>query len=274
MPYLFLLLALCLMAGAIPGGRFPDEPPEIPPEPSDFPDTTKYPLPNLGNIAAHDPNILTYNNSFYLFKGGIHIPFFKAPNISGPWMTVGTVLDGPSVILKGNRTRPWSPTTIQRNGTFYCFYAVTHRGSQDSAIGVATSNDVDHGNWTDHGALINTGAGHLSYLYPYRESNAIDPSFITDQQTGKPFLIYGSYWHGIFQIPLSEDLLFVEKPHRPRASHLAFIPGQTAKRQEGSFMSYRDPYYYLWFSHGECCQFVHGFPPKKDVYVAPVHIGM
>lgn len=35
----------------------------------------------------------------------------------------------------------------------------------------------------------------------------------------------------------------------------------------GSFMSYRKPYYYLWFSHGRCCGFHNGFPSKGTEYV-------
>lgn len=231
-----------------------------------FPQTTEYPLPNLGNIVAHDPNILKFNDSYYLFKGGVHIPFFKAANISGPWEQVGTVLDGPSIIQKQNRTRPWAPTTIQRDGKFYCFYTVSRHGSRSSAIGVASTTNINEGNWTDHGSLIYTGTGHLSHLWPYTKSNAIDPAFIADQRTGKPYLTYGSFWHGIFQLPLADDLLSVENRDHPDAVNLAYVPDNRVKPIEGAFMAYREPYYYLWFSHGKCCRFYKGFPKKGHEY--------
>ena len=227
-----------------------------------FPQTTDYPLPIQGNLVAHDPNIIQHNGAYYLFKGGVHIPFFKAQNLTGPWTQVGTVLDGPSTIQKQNRTRPWAPTTIERNGKFYCFYTVSKHGSRDSAIGVATTTNIDEGNWTDHGSLIYTGKGHLSHLYPYTKSNAIDPAFITDQKTGKPYLVYGSFWRGIFQLPLADDLLSVENTEHPDARNLAFVPDVRFKPVEGAFMTYRDPYYYMWFSHGKCCRFYRGFPKK------------
>lgn len=237
------------------------------------PQTTEYPLANLGNLVVHDPNILKHNDYFYLFKGGVHIPFFRASNITGPWAKVGTVLDGPSIIQKQNRTRPWAPATIERDGTFYCFYTISQHGSRNSAIGVATTKDIDRGRWTDHGALFYTGKGRLAHLYPYTRSNAIDPAFIADQKTGKPYLIYGSFWHGIYQLPLADDLLSVENTEHPDARNLAFVPGIRVKPVEGAFMSYKEPYYYLWFSHGKCCRFFMGFPVRGLEYVAIFLLG-
>ena len=31
-------------------------------------------------------------------------------------------------------------------------------------------------------------------------------------------------------------------------------------------MSYHEPYYYMWFSHGKCCRFKRGFPPRGEEY--------
>jgi len=92
---------------------------------------------------------------------------------------------------------------------------------------------------------------------------------MTDQKTGKPYLIYGSFWHGIFQIPLKDDLLSVENTNTgsPDARNLAFVPDVRVKPVEGAFMSYREPFYYLWFSRGKCCQFYKGFPEHGKEYV-------
>ncbi|GES57485.1 arabinan endo-1 [Aspergillus terreus] len=234
--------------------------------PSIFSQTTLYPLPNQGHLAVHDPNIVHNNGAYYMFRGGVHVPILKATSLDGPWQRIGTVLDGPSLIKKENRTRPWAPTTVEYNGRFYCFYTVSRHGSRNSAIGVA-STDAIEGSWTDHGAVINTDKGPHSQIWPYTESNAIDASFITDQQSGKPYLLYGSFWHGIYQVPLATDLLSVENPDHPDAKNLAYVPDQKVKPIEGSFMSYREPYYYLWFSHGKCCRFLgKGFPVAGKEY--------
>ncbi|RAL12341.1 endo 1,5-alpha-arabinase [Aspergillus homomorphus CBS 101889] len=234
---------------------------------SPFSQTTKYPLPNAGNVAAHDPNILQHDGAYWLFKGGIHLPMYKAPTLDGPWTQLGTVLDGPSMIPKQNRSRPWAPTTVAWKNSFYCFYSISKAGSRNSAIGVATSTQLSPGSWTDHGALINTGQGNGSDISPYTDSNAIDPSFITDHASGQPYLLYGSYWHGIYLVPLAEDLLSVREPERPNATNLVYAPdGGRVKPDEGSFMSYRKPYYYAWFSHGKCCGFQKGFPAMGKEY--------
>lgn len=231
--------------------------------------TDRLPLPNLGNLVAHDPNVIQHDGNYYLFKGGHHVPIFKADSLSGPWENIGTVLDDNSIINVGNRSRPWAPTTIYKDGTFYCYYTLSTHGKRDSAIGVATTTKLDGSPWKDHGAVIRTGKGKGSGIWPFTLTNAIDASFITDQESGKSYLNYGSFWDGIWQIPLSDDLLSIVEPQEPDGVQLTFIPGQKIKPQEGSWMSYRDGYYYVWFSHGKCCKFGQGdhtFPGRGEEY--------
>ncbi|KAL4958703.1 arabinan endo-1,5-alpha-L-arabinosidase [Aspergillus stella-maris] len=232
-----------------------------------FSNTDKYPLPHQGNVAAHDPNILFYNNTYYLFKGGVRIPYFSAPSLSGPWENTGTILSGLSEIKKQNRRHPWAPDVIVWNDRFYCFYSISQSGERDSAIGLALSDEINTGNWTDHGAIIETGNGTFANVYPYNVSNAIDPAFFQDPSDGTPYLQYGSYWDGIFQLRLTENLT-VENPDSPSVDHLVYLPGNSdSKPDEGSFVSYREPYYYTWFSYGQCCQFDQlGFPKKGEEY--------
>jgi arabinan endo-1,5-alpha-L-arabinosidase len=150
---------------------------------------------------------------------------------------------------------------------FYCFYSISQAGERNSALGLASSDSIEPGNWTDHGALINTGTGKGSDVYPFNVTNAIDPAFFVDPDSGQPFLQYGSYWDGIFQLPLTDELR-VENSSSPDADHLVYLPDEKRKPNEGSYMSYRSPYYYAWFSHGQCCQFEQqGFPSKGNEYV-------
>ncbi|KAJ5652082.1 hypothetical protein N7507_009508 [Penicillium longicatenatum] len=230
--------------------------------------TDRLPLPNQGNIAAHDPNILLWENWYYLFQGGVGILIHRAQNLSGPWEDVGTVLSGPSIIHTQNRTRPWAPTTIEANGTFYCYYTLSQHGSRDSAIGVATTTSLsgESHDWTDHGAIIHTGSGKGSDVHPFSVSNAIDASFIKDNSTGQSYLNFGSFWTDIWQVPLSDDLLSLKDPSNPDAVHLTFLPQQKQRPEEGSWMSFHEGYYYAWFSHGKCCRFHKGFPGRGKEY--------
>ncbi|CAG7937239.1 unnamed protein product [Penicillium nalgiovense] len=228
--------------------------------------TNKFPLANPGNIPAHDPNIILHNEQYYLFKGGVNIPIFKSANISGPWEKLGTVLAGDSIIPKTNRTRPWAPTTIEKDGTFYCYYTVSAKGSRDSAIGVATTTSLNGSPWTDHGVLVNTGTGAGSGVWPYTITNAIDASVVFDRDSKQAYLNYGSFWHDIWQVPLEDDLLSVRDAEAPDAVQLTFIPGAKSKPEEGVWVSYRDGFYYAWFSHGKCCHFKNGFPARGKEY--------
>ncbi|KAL5042897.1 putative arabinan endo-1,5-alpha-L-arabinosidase D [Aspergillus fruticulosus] len=259
LPRLLVCLCLCLWLPLAPAKPLNAHVP--------ISDTAAYPLPNEGHVAAHDPSIIRHNEYFYLFKGGIHIPVFRASNLSGPWERLGTVLSGPSTVQKQNQRRPWAPMVTQWKNQFYCFYSISQNGKRNSAIGVATSDSIEPGGWSDHGALVNTGHGPGSAVYPFNVSNAIDPAFFADPLTGQPYLQYGSYWEGIFQVPLAEDLLSVENATRPDADHLVYLPEKKPKPNEGAFVSYRAPYYYAWFSHGQCCHFkTQGFPKEGNEY--------
>lgn len=257
---LSILLAIAAsLVAAVPAQSWSHKPSQV------YETTDKLPLANEGHLQVHDPNIIIFDDSYYLFKGGINIPIFKSANMSGPWEKIGTVLNGDSIIDKGNRSRPWAPTTIEKDGTFYCYYTLSSPGSRNSAIGVATTTQLGSA-WTDHGAIMNTGTGPGSDVYPYTITNAIDASFIMDQESGQAYLNYGSFWHDIWQVPLADDLLSVRNAEHPDAKQLTFLPHAKPKPEEGSWVSYHDGYYYAWFSHGKCCKFQNGFPKRGKEY--------
>ncbi|OAT04830.1 endo-arabinanase [Blastomyces gilchristii SLH14081] len=187
------------------------------------PEMNKYPRSNNANIYAHDPNIIKDD--------------------------MGHLLEGDSIIPnKKNATRPWAPSVIKRGDTLYCYYTLSGRGKRDSAIGVATTKKLARGAyWKDHGALIQTETGEGFDVFPFTTSNAIDASVSIDG--GKAYLNYGSFFSGIWQVPLGKDLKCLPNSRKLNAVQLA------RKRQkrndiEGSFMSFHGGWYYLWFSRG------------------------
>lgn len=121
------------------------------------------------------------------------------------------------------------------------YYAVSTLGSQVSAIGVASSPTMEVGSWTDHGST-----GIVSDTsYPY---NAIDPNWVVIGST--PYLNFGSYWDGIYQVEMASDLL-VESGDTPRniAYNASDASGNDAI-EASSVFEYED-YYYLLFSSGQ-----------------------
>lgn len=237
-----------------------------------------FPPPRQTNQHTHDPTILLVDDTFYLYDVGEHIYIHTAPSMGGPWTHIGSVLDANSVIPKGDRAVPWASNVIELDGTYYCYYSVSKAGCRDSAIGVATSNFPGPGDWYDHGVVVQTGTGNGSEVAPYTESNAIDPSVLVTPD-GQAYLTFGSYWTGIYQVPLDGDMLSPKSTSEPDARHLAYEPNAISAPArytttlcgdptgphaiEGAFISWHDGYYYFWFSHGRCCNLNQGKLPTE-----------
>jgi len=138
--------------------------------------------------------------------------------------------------------------------TYYCYYAVSTFGSQDSAIGVATSATMEVGTWTDHGSIGLESSSANIY-------NAIDPNFFKIA-TGNYVLNFGSFWDDIYQIDLNANPVTVTGS----GHNIAFNSSGT-QAEEGSFMYWQSPFYYLFFSAGQCCGFTEGdLPPAGTEY--------
>lgn len=159
---------------------------------------------------------------------------------------------------------------------------------------MATSTSPGPGGWEDHGAIAISGRGERGKEYPFDRANAIDVSVVvdyTDTQTqtepsegeisleegkkgkGRGYMTFGSFWTGIWQVPLKPNLLHMDKQgeEEKRVKHLAHEPaaihpptkkadglcGDTTGMHpiEGAFISYHEPWWYLWFSWGKCCHF-------------------
>lgn len=58
------------------------------------------------------------------------------------------------------KCEPWAPDVNQlHDGTYALYYSVSTLGSQESAIGLATSKTMEEGSWTDHGAIMRSHPG-------------------------------------------------------------------------------------------------------------------
>ncbi|KAL9074041.1 MAG: hypothetical protein Q9157_004531 [Trypethelium eluteriae] len=242
--------------------------------------------PPASNLLVHDPAAIYSNGHFYAFGGadiGPGVPYYKShgSSMNGPWNMVGQVLPNGSKTHEANEQfkKPWAPAVVEKNGTYYVFYATTIPSTRKSTIGVAASVNLDAPDtWIDYGAIIYTGEGPNSDQYPFNVTNAIDASVLIDPKSGTPILQYGSYWDGIFQLPLSSDLRSLKDPTPPFSNSHIVYNGATAIKNgsfhlgahpiEGSALAYHAPYYYVYYAHGACCglaKVVNTIPPA-DVY--------
>ncbi|CCM00536.1 uncharacterized protein FIBRA_02570 [Fibroporia radiculosa] len=209
------------------------------------------PLPITGDwFFVHDPSMIQRetDSKYFLFTTHDKAGIITSNSLSGPYAVVGSVLpDNSSIDLPGNNDI-WAPDVHFEYGEYYCFYAVSTFGSQDSAIGLATSKSMDPGTWIDHGEVWNSVTGD--------DYNAIDPNLFFDEHD-KPYLAYGSFWGDLFQIPLTPNLMAgVGTPQE------VSLNSSDTHAEEGSFVYKHDNYYYLFLSAGICCGFVEDDLPQ------------
>jgi arabinan endo-1,5-alpha-L-arabinosidase len=134
----------------------------------------------------------------------------------------------------------WAPEAVKFGQTYYLYYCASQFGKNQSFIGVATSDSAE-GPWTDQGEVYKTTRGSLP--------NAIDPNIVFDKQ-GNPWLIYGSFFGGIYANRLDpatgkllhygDGTLIACREHRTREGSV-----------EGPYMIYHPGYdmYYLFVSY-------------------------
>ncbi|RDX52372.1 glycoside hydrolase family 43 protein [Lentinus brumalis] len=208
-----------------------------------------------GSFFVHDPSLVqrASDEKYFLFTthdlGGI----LTATNLAGPWTSVGSILSGESSINLPGRDDIWAPDVTLHNGVYYAYYSVSTFGSQNSAIGLATSTSMDPGTWTDHGSVFQSKSGDLY--------NAIDPNLVFDEK-GSPVLTFGSFWSNLFQINLGSNLQSVS------SSPVQVSFNSTSPQpEEGSFVWKHGSSYYLFFSSGLCCGFnASALPPAGNEY--------
>ena len=138
--------------------------------------------------------------------------------------------------------------------TYYLYYSVSSFGSQNSAIGVATSTTLDSGSWTDLGSTGIASDSSKNY-------NAIDPNliFVGD----KYYMNFGSFWADLFQVEM-------KSPPRTMTSGSGRTPlafnGTGTHSLEGAYMFEYGSYYYLFFSSGQCCGYDSSKPAAGGEY--------
>lgn len=202
-----------------------------------------------------DPSLIrrTSDGTWFRFSTGGGIDIYSASSVQGPWSSVGKVLESGSSIDNSGSDDAWAPDVHYIDGTYYVYYAVSSFGTQDSAIGVATSTTMESGTWTDHGStgIVSTSGS---------DWNAIDPSYL--QVDDVNYMSFGSFWGDIYQTTLSSDVLAWSGD---APSNIEYNSTGT-RPSEGSYMFSYDGYYYLFWSSGICCNYNEDKPATGAEY--------
>lgn len=209
-----------------------------------------------GACWAHDPSVIqrTSDGLYFKFNTGTGMEIVTASSLSGPWTIRGSVLPGGTSITNAGQTKDlWAPDVHKVGNLYYLYYSVSTFGSQNSAIGLATSSTMDAGSWTDKGS---TGVASTS-AKPY---NAIDANLL--QVGSSYYLNFGSFWGDIYQVPLNSD---ATKTAGTGAYQIGYQPSGS-HAVEGSYIFYYSGYYYLTWSEGICCGYDTSKPATGQEY--------
>lgn len=138
------------------------------------------------------------------------------------------------------------------DGVYYVYYSVSVFGSQESAIGLATSTTMNLDTWTDHGRVGIDSYSGSAY-------NAIDGNLFLDGSTY--YMQFGSFWDDIYQVEMNSAATAVSGS----SNHLAYNPSGT-HAEEGSYLYKYGSYYYLFYSAGICCGYDTSMPAAGQEY--------
>jgi beta-xylosidase len=199
-----------------------------------------------GSLGTHDPSrVIKQDGKYYYFYTGTRVRSKTSTDLTR-WTEGPRVFSSPpawtSMSVPANTGNFWAPDVAYFNGLYHLYYSVSSFGSQDSAIGLATSptlnpSDADY-LWTDRGAVIESNGGSAY--------NTIDPSII-QTSSGQVWMSFGSFWNGINLVQLDADTGL--RPSRSAVFHLAYNSSI-----EASYIHERDGFYYLFANWGACCQ--------------------
>lgn len=205
---------------------------------------------------AHDPSLVRRDDGIYFrFSTGGKVAVHTAPSIQGPWTYNGAALPNGSKINKTGNQDLWAPDVAKVESNYYLYYSVGSFGSQDSAIGVATSMTMDVGSWTDLGSTGVESVAGSKY-------NAIDGNL--QSANAKLYMNFGSFWSDLFQVEMTAAPTKMAEAVTS-ATQIAFVP-TPPQAQEAAFGYQYGDYHYLFFSVGSCCRYDLGMPSAGDEY--------
>jgi len=144
----------------------------------------------------------------------------------------------------------WAPHVAEHDGRFHLYYsarpdAAVRDTAQGLCLAVATATRPD-GPFVDRGQPLQCGPGFVN----------IDPMTFDDPRTGKRLLYWGSGFGPIKVQELAADRVSFAPGSTPvDLVHPVATDDSTDYRRlvEGAWVTYRAPYYYLFYSGDNCC---------------------
>ena len=220
------------------------------------------PIHDPALIIADDGTWYVYSTGLLNRENGGTIQIWSSHDEGTTWEYAGTVWDRiPAWIdehfsdgeLPGNL---WAPEITEHDGTYYLYYSASRFGGNNSLTALATNTTLDPSDpdyeWVDQGLVVSSPATGLDPNNPGKTFNAIDAGIIEDAD-GQPYMAIGSFWYGIFLVPLEWPTGKPVEGWQAQTVNIAdrFMPGNPV---EAPYITEHDGYYYLFVSFDSCCR--------------------
>ncbi|GGJ35597.1 family 43 glycosylhydrolase [Deinococcus roseus] len=221
--------------------------------PSQSLDVTPQTLLTLtGDLGSHDPALIKVGSTYCSFSTGVErttsnpggiLVHKSSAGITGSWSTLGEIPVPQWTKNQFQVKNIWAPEVVY-NGSdqkYYLYYSASQFGTNNSAIGVASSsNPCATNSWTDLGAIVQSSSTTTAF-------NAIDANVHWDSSAGW-YLSWGSFFSGIKIQKMATMTSLTGSVYT-----LASRPGVTNNPVEASSIFKRGSYYYLLVSWDRCC---------------------
>lgn len=190
---------------------------------------------------AHDPTLIVRDGVFHVFTTGPGIQHLRSTD-GQRWTRLAPALtEAPGwwaqAVPAHRKLDVWAPKVFAHRGRYWLMYSISTFGKNRSAIGLLSSTALEGAPWRDEGQVVASTDGD--------DFNAIDPDVFQDED-GRLWLSYGSFWGGIRVTALDPDTLRPRGETRFIARRQAGIEAPTIVRHGG--------WVYLFVSHDFCCR--------------------
>jgi len=224
------------------------------------------PTPTFTNVTVHDPSVVHDGATFYVF--GSHMASASTADLM-QWTQITTSAAFPNSLIRnqdpqtefadalayaGGVTTFFAPDVHKLGDSKYYFYYCACQGTSPlSALGLARADAIT-GPYANVGILLKS-AGSTPTVSPYDVNtmpNVVDPTIFSDQ-TGRLWMVYGSFSGGIFilQLDPTPSSPTIGQPLLGQGYGKKLIGGNSS-RIEGPYIVYspETSFYYLFMTFG------------------------
>ncbi|KAF1296230.1 arabinan endo-1,5-alpha-L-arabinosidase [Enterococcus sp. JM4C] len=197
-------------------------------------------------IGVHDPTIIQAEGKYYLYSTDTQQPETSGVPIRSSedlvhWQFEKAALEGVPTDARSwsQATGLWAPEIIKVKDEYRMYYSASTFGSTTSFIGLAVAKHP-LGPWEDRGEVVKTSI-------EIADHNAIDANICWDR-SGKPWMVYGSFFGGIYIAEINEETGKLANPGYGK--RLAIRSQSVEGAIEGPFIKYHaeTDYFYLFVS--------------------------